>query len=69
MQHNEVSRLQEVKPGHFNDEVVMDLKSLKGRSKTGVVKLKEGRIPVWKKQKFRMYNKPIPVQVQLPLRR
>ena len=46
-----------------------DLKSIKTSSRTGVVKLKEGRIPVWKKQKLRMLNKPIPVQLPLPLRR
>jgi hypothetical protein len=69
MKPNEILRLQEVNPDSLNDEVALDLKSIKTSSRTGVVKLKEGRIPVWKKQKLRMLNKPIPVQLPLPLRR
>lgn len=69
MLHNEIARLQGVNSDRLNSEVALDLKSIKNSSRTEVVKLKEGRIPVWMKQKLRMYNKPIPVQTQLPLRR
>ena len=69
MQHNEVAELQRVNPDRFNNEAMVELKLLMNSSRTGVVKMKEDRIPVWTKQKLRMFNKPNPVQVQLPLRR
>ena len=69
MQHNEVAELQSVNPDRFNNEAMVELKLLMNSSSTGVVKMEEDRIPAWKKQKLRMFNKPIPVQIQLPLRR